>query len=91
LLESMKEKGFQREKFIPLDASGKMINGSHRLAAALALKQDVWVLKYELFKSDLSFLSFSLDWMKKNGFEEEEIRLIDCGYKELMKTDSCIL
>ncbi len=76
LLKSMKENGFKREKFIPLDADGKMINGSHRLAAALALGEDVWVLKYELYKGNLSFMKFTVEWMRENGFGEEEVQIL---------------
>ncbi len=84
LINSMKENGFQKEKFIPLDADGKMINGSHRLAAALALGEKVWVLKYELFKGNLSFLKFSLEWFRENGFEEEEVCFVQSNFKILI-------
>lgn len=76
LLISMKEKGFQKEYFIPLGADGKLLNGAHRLAAALALGINVWTVKFELLQGNKFFFEYTCEWLRENGFEEEEVDFI---------------
>lgn len=83
LVFSMKEKGFRREHFIPIGKDGKMINGSHRLAAALALGKDVWTVRYEMLRGELFFHLYSVEWMRENGFSEEEAAWIWKAYEEI--------
>jgi len=83
LLVSMKEKGFQKECFIPLGADGKMLNGAHRLAAALALGINAWTVKFELLQGRLFFFEYTLDWLRENGFEEAEVEYLKGNYLKL--------
>ena len=83
LLISMKENGFQKEHFIPVGADGVMINGTHRLAAALALGLNVWTVKFELLQGEMFFFEYTLDWMRENGFEEEELKHLENAYLKL--------
>lgn len=84
LLLSMQKKGFQKEGFIPVDNQGRMINGAHRCAAALALGEKVWVYVYPFdgFQYD-----YSVAWMKKHGFTEEETRMVQEEFQRLK--DGC--
>lgn len=88
LLRSMKEQGFQKEGFIPVDDQGRMINGAHRCAAALALGQKAWVYSYPFdgFQYD-----YSSAWMREHGFTDGETNRVEeefqrlknkCGEKE---------
>ena len=46
LVQSIKKEGFDRKYFVPVDRKGRLINGAHRIAAALACGVDVWCLEY---------------------------------------------
>ncbi len=70
LVLSMKRDGFRRDGFIPLDSKGSLINGRHRLAAALALNINVWVRFYPF--NGFNFC-FDNNWLRDLGFSEEEI------------------
>ena len=70
LIDSMKTEGFRKESFIPIDRHGRMINGRHRLAAAVALNLPVWVRKYEY---DGIKLCFDRKWLEDVGFSDDEI------------------
>ena len=83
LLISMKKNGFQKEHFIPVGADGVMINGTHRLAAALALGLNVWAVKFELLQGRMFFFEYTLDWLRENGFESEEIDWVQYTCKAL--------
>lgn len=47
LLELMQKEGFYKEKAIPLNREGSLLNGSHRLACALALEKKIWADYYD--------------------------------------------
>lgn len=81
LIKSMKTNGFEKEYFIPLDKHGEIINGAHRLAAALALKIPIWAVDFPLFEG-FGF-DFSEEWMGKNGFLYEEIQTVKGQFEQL--------
>lgn len=81
LITSMKRNGFEKEYFIPLDKHGEIINGAHRLAAALALEIPVWIVDFPLFEG-FGF-DFSEEWMERNGFLYEEIQTLKEQFKQL--------
>lgn len=75
LVCSVRDNGFDKEYFIPVDSDGGLINGRHRLAAAIANKTSVWTREY-LF-SGFHF-RFNADWLSELGFSTEEIsKVID--------------
>ncbi len=76
LIMSIKSGGFRRECFIPLDRNGRMMNGSHRCAAALALGVDVWARKYPVTGVKILDHHFGRQWFEASGFAKEDIELI---------------
>ena len=80
LVVSMKNKGFLREYFIPLDSNGVLLNGAHRLSTALALKSKVWVRKYPFVGA---LLDYSVEWLKDNHFSDSEIDYLVNIFNEL--------
>lgn len=82
LIESIKDVGFKREYFIPIDKNGHMINGGHRIAAALALEKDVWVRKYPF---DGLRIRFGSKWFLEHGFSKEEVDYIERINEGLMR------
>ena len=83
LLCSMKEKGFQKEFFIPLDKQGEPINGAHRIAAALALDIPVWAADFLLFEG--FHFDFTAERLKREGFLTEEIQWINMQYRKIIE------
>ncbi len=76
LIMSIKKEGFRRECFIPLDKNGRMMNGSHRCAAALALGIDVWARKYPVAGVKILDHHFGRQWFESSGFAKEDIELL---------------
>lgn len=81
LLCSIKEKGFEKEFFIPLDRHGEPINGAHRIAAAMALDIPVWVADFPLFEG--FHFDFTAERLEKEGFLPEEMRWIKTQYRKI--------
>ncbi len=80
LVNSINENGFIREKYIPLDKKGKLINGRHRLGVAIALNVPIWTREY-IFNG-FGF-KFNKDWLFNQGFDLEEINEIEKEYNIL--------
>lgn len=83
LLHSMKENGFQKEFFIPLDKRGNPINGAHRIAAALALDIPVWAVEFPLFEG--FHFDFTAERLEREGFLLKEIEWIKAQYQSLLE------
>lgn len=81
LIDSIRTDGFYRQHFVPLDRSGNLINGAHRVAAAIALGTDIWAYEYPV---DIKPLVFNEKWFLENGFTGDETGYITEGYKELV-------
>ena len=80
LCESMKEKGFDKNKFVPVGNNDCSLNGSHRISTALALEEKIWT-KYYL---DLKGTSdYTMKWFEENGFNTEDKVRILRGYADL--------
>ncbi len=82
LLDSMKDKGFDRKQFIPTDSDGGLINGRHRLASAIALGIPVWTRQYRFSGFHHHF---DEQWLGKMGFSPDEISEIMQEYRRLQK------
>lgn len=80
LLESLKNEGFYEENAIPLNRNGEMLNGSHRVAASLALEKDIWVKYYDSVSSQ-DF--WNLERLKRVGFSVEDQITILRGFTDL--------
>ncbi len=80
LVLSIKENGFDRDYFIPVDSEGKLINGRHRLSAAIANRVSVWTRSY-LFGG--FHFHFNIEWLKDLNFTEDEITEVYEEYKKL--------
>ena len=76
LIISMREEGFKKEGFIPLNSYGRMINGSHRCAAAVALDKRVWVRRYPIDGVRIADHYFGKEWFIEKGFTKGEVNLL---------------
>ncbi len=81
LVASMQKEGFKREGFVPVDKQGRLINGAHRIAVAIAYGIDAWIRNYPFEGLELEF---SEKWLKENGFSSEEVCYIMNAYRQLM-------
>lgn len=81
LVFSMRDNGFDREFFIPIDDDEGLINGRHRLAAAIANEMPIWTRKY-LFGG--FHFRFNAEWLARLGFTDDEIREIVEEYNILV-------
>ena len=80
LVISIRDNGFCKEHFIPLDSEGTLINGRHRLAAAIANEMLVWVRRYPFSGFHFCFDENKLETL---GFSDNEIQEIILEYKFL--------
>lgn len=79
LCEDIKNNGFDEKHFIPLGYERKPFDGLHRLAAALAAGEDIYVHEY----ADRAALSCDMDWFKENGFSLEDRVRITRGFTDV--------
>ena len=82
LVKSIHETGFIKEYFIPVDSDGGLINGRHRLAAAVANGINVWTREYRF--NGFHFC-FNDKWLLEHGFSKDEILEILSEYNNLVK------
>lgn len=83
LIKSMHEKGFDKKHYIPLSETCGVINGTHRVAAALALNIPVYAKVFIGFGEP--FLLFGRDDLKRIGCSEDQIKVIENEFKKLKK------
>ncbi len=73
LCKSIAVKGYDVKKFIPLGHNNKPYDGLHRIAAALALGEKIWVRNYDDRKASIC----DIKWFKEHGFSsEDQIRIM---------------
>lgn len=73
LLDSIKENGFKQEYYIPIAKDYGLYNGAHRIAAGIALNQNVWI-KYE---GEHGVKNLDFEWFVDNGFSiEDQLRVL---------------
>lgn len=73
LCERMEKDGFAQEHFIPLGYESRPYDGLHRIAAALATHEKVWVHEY----NDRPISEVTLEWFQENGFTvDDQIRIL---------------
>ena len=78
LIDSMKERGFEKAGHIPLSENYGVINGTHRIAAAVLLGMKVYARRYIGYGEP--FLSFRPEQLSSRGFTREEIQRIYDAY-----------
>ncbi|PWT29259.1 hypothetical protein [Butyrivibrio fibrisolvens] len=82
LIDSIRNKGFQKEYFIPLDNKKHLLNGRHRIAAAMALGVSIWTVTYPF---STGAVKYDVEWLKTNDFSGDEIRMVLAALEELKK------
>lgn len=82
LIGSMQKNGFSPRHYIPLSPSYGVINGTHRIAAALALGINVYAKIFVGFGEP--FLFFKTDDLKRIGCTDLQLALTEKTCKELM-------
>lgn len=88
LVVSMEKNGFLKEYYLSLDDRRTLVNGSHRLATALALEQGVWAGQIEgLIEAENIG---DIKWFEENSFSETDKMRILCAFADLYP-DSTIL
>lgn len=80
LILDMKQNGFNPKYPIPVDKHKKMLNGAHRIAAALAL--NIKEIPTEEVQG-VSFCPWDFNWFQENGFSVEDKQRILKGYVDL--------
>ncbi|MEX2410680.1 MAG: hypothetical protein WD607_04790 [Candidatus Paceibacterota bacterium] len=76
LINNISMNGFNTEKsVIPVGENGIIIDGSHRVAAAIALNKKVAVAYFPNIKVD-----YGVDFFRKRGLEEEDIEAFILDY-----------
>ena len=73
LVKSIEQDGFDRKYFVPVDKKGRLINGAHRIAAAMACEVDAWCLEYPF---DGLYYECNERSLENMGFSVYEIGLI---------------
>ncbi|MFW5926421.1 MAG: hypothetical protein ACOCSR_00070 [Wenzhouxiangella sp.] len=76
LLVSMQQRGFLPEYAIPVDPNTELLNGSHRLACALAL--GIETVPVQCHNRHVWAPAWDCEWFVKRGMDRVEIaRLVD--------------
>lgn len=68
LISSMKENGFQKERYVPLSETRKLLNGAHRISVAMALGEKVYARVFRGFGEP--YLTFGADVLEKVGLRD---------------------
>ncbi|MBQ9361050.1 MAG: hypothetical protein IJT96_08455 [Lachnospiraceae bacterium] len=84
LIESMRHEGFLKDDCIPLNRNAELLNGSHRLAAALALEEEIWV---KCLPEERVQDYWTIDRFERSGFPTADRVELMAGFSELY--DSC--
>lgn len=80
LIFSVKEEGFKKKYFVPVSKNGHLINGAHRVAAAISNQVDIWFWEYPV---EIKPLIFDKTWLTNNDFSEEEVAYVLEKYREI--------
>lgn len=93
LIRSVEKEGFWESAEITCDSRLFLLDGAHRLAVCLYF--NVPNVRVKVVDQEINVLPFTLDYLRKGGFTEEEIRIIREKAEELMNAKkvnlSCIL
>lgn len=84
LLYSVRENGFDKRHFIPVTETMNLLNGAHRMIAALIFGQNVWIKKYHGFGEP--FIVFGIEDLPKLDCTPQQIQLVATTYRKLTQT-----
>lgn len=82
LIQSIEKRGFDSKSVVMADRNLLSTDGAHRNTLAVYFGEDY--LNVEI-KKKLGQRRYSLDWFWKNGFEREEIQLIEQKMKDIIQ------
>lgn len=82
LIQDIKNNGYDKDFPIPIANNGLLSNGAHRLAASLALGNDVCIEPAEIG------FGWGFDWFCQNGFNTEDKQRILKGFVDT-KAENC--
>lgn len=86
IFHSIRENGFLKEKYIPVNSDGFLLNGAHRLSASLALGKEVYIKQC----GDAEY-TWDYSWFCQNNFStEDKIRILR-GFTDLYENCGIIL
>jgi hypothetical protein len=86
---SLKENGYDRDKPIPVSSSNNtFIDGSHRIAASLALEKSIWIKYFGNIKGNCNY---GYKWFVENGFCQNDLILILRGYADLARNCGIVI
>ena len=68
LVSSMKENGFQKERYVPLSETHKILNGAHRISVAMALDEKVYARVFRGYGEP--YLTFGADVLERVGLQD---------------------
>ncbi len=80
LIENIQKNGFDEYSTISVGKNQELIDGSHRLAAALYFDEKLIPLKLNRYKYDTVY---GLGWFKENDFSKEELNRIEQKRKDI--------
>lgn len=83
LLASMQENGFIEQHAIPVDKNGELLNGTHRLACALAMGFTS-IPFWRLPDKEAWAPPWGVEWFKDHGMPENEIQKLLSDYEALL-------
>ncbi len=85
---SIKENGYLKDGYVPVGSNDVFLNGAHRIAASLALENDIWVS--HLYGKNGN-TDFSMQWFVENGFNtSDKIRILR-AYADLYENCGIII
>lgn len=82
LIKSVESNGYINDKPIRISGTNQLVNGSHRLALAMAFN----VPKILCWKDNHKKVVYNLKWFRKNGFSEDDIHTIEVTHETLLST-----
>ncbi|HBK46239.1 MAG TPA: hypothetical protein DDZ67_07365 [Xanthomonadaceae bacterium] len=78
LIESIRDHGFHEYAAVPVDGAGRILNGAHRVAAAIALGlKSIPVVR---LPAPWKALDWGMGWFLGQGFTPEQINLLLHGW-----------
>lgn len=82
LFRSMVEKGFDPKCPVPIDPDGELLNGSHRVACALALE----IVEISTVRMDRKVWApaWNEAWFLTNGMDSKDLERLRRDWKELV-------
>lgn len=93
LIQSIEKNGFDAKSELVADSRLFLLDGAHRLAAALYF--GVPTVSLRVTNNEVDILPFTLEYLKDGGFSDTELQIIEDKAKELMNqckvNFSCIL